>query len=357
MKQIRLAILGQGRSGRDIHGLHLQTAKGKEKFKIVCVADPIPQRRERAAKEFDCLVFSDYKEFLDRDDIDLVVNATPSHLHVPVTLDLLEHGFHVLCEKPLAQTAAQVDSMIAKSKEKGKMLAIFQQSRFAPYFQQINKVLESGVLGRIIQISVEFSGYARRWDWQCCQEFGGGNLYNTGPHPVDQALQLLNYPEGNPNVVCHMDRVNTFGDAEDYVKLLLTAPGRPVVDVEISSCNAYPGFTYNIMGSTGGLKGGMQDMNWRWFVPEEAPKQKLIKEPLHDKDWLPLYCSEPLVWHEDKWEVSDAGTFTYATEMLYDTVYDHLTKGTPLVVTPEQVRQQIWVMEESHRQNPMSRLT
>jgi hypothetical protein len=96
----------------------------------------------------------------------------------------------------------------------------------------------------------------------------------------------------------------------------------------------------------------MQELKWRWFVPEEAPEQELIRTPLHDDNWLPLYCSESLEWHEDKWQVEDAGTFTYATGRLYDTVYDHLTKGAPLVVTPEQVRQQIWVMEEAHRQNP-----
>ena len=354
MKQLRLAILGQGRSGRDIHGRYLLTAG--EKFIPAYVVDPIPERRERAVKEYGCRVFADYTELFGKSDIDFVVNAAPSYLHTPITLDLLKHGFNVLCEKPFAQTVAQVDDMIRQSRESGKMLAIFQQSRFAPYFEQVRRVLDSGVLGRIVQISIQFSGYARRWDWQCCQEFGGGSLYNTGPHPVDQALQLLDYPMGNPGVVCHMDRVNTFGDAEDYVKLLLTAPGRPVIDVEISSCNAYPNYTYNIMGSTGGLRGGEQEMKWRWFVPEEAPEQRLIKTPLHDADWLPLYCGEPLVWHEDTWERADAGTFTYATERLYDTVYRHLTEGTPLVVTPAQVRQQIWVMEESHRQNPMARM-
>jgi len=351
MKKLRVAILGQGRSGRDIHGRYLLTAT--DKYKIAYVVDPIPERRERAVKEYGCTALADYKELFGKDDIDFVVNTTPSHLHVPINLDLLKHGFNVLCEKPLAQTAAQVDAMIAESKNSGKMLAVFQQSRFAPYFQQVKKILDTGVLGRIIQISIHFSGYARRWDWQCCKEFGGGNLYNTGPHPVDQALHLMDCPDDSLNIVCHMDRVNTFGDAEDYVKLILSAPGKPIVDVEIASCNAYPGFTYNIMGSTGGLKGGLKEMQWRWFVPEDAPKQQLVKGPLHDKDFMPLYCSEPLAWHTDKWEVEDDGTFTYATAGLYDMVYDHLVDGVPLTVTPEQVRQQIWVMEESHRQNPM----
>jgi len=349
MKQLRLAILGQGRSGRDIHGKYLLTAL--DKFQVDYVVDPIPERREMAAKEYGCQVLADYTELFGKQNVDFVVNATPSHLHVPITMDLLSHGFNVLCEKPFARTAEEVDTMIVQSKKSEKMLAIFQQSRFAPYFEQVRKVLDTGVLGRLVQVSIEFNGYSRRWDWQCCQEFNGGSLYNTGPHPVDQALQLLDYPQGNPGVVCYMDRVNTFGDAEDYVKLLLTAPGRPIIDVEISSCDAYPSFTYNIMGSTGGLKGGMQEMQWRWFAPEEAPFQQLIKTPLHDAEWRPLYCGENLVWHEGKWEAEEAGTFTYATERLYDTVYRHLTEGTPLVVTPEQVRQQIWVMEESHRQN------
>jgi len=159
----------------------------------------------------------------------------------------------------------------------------------------------------------------------------------------------LNY-DGDPAVVCKMDRVNTFGDAEDYVKLLITAPNRPVIDVEISSCNAYPGFTYNIMGANGGLKGGYTKMEWRWFDPSEAPKQELIRGPLHDGNWSPRYCSENLVWHEGKWEVEDDGIFTLGTKRLYDSVKAHLKDGVPLVVTPQQVRQHIWVMEEAHKQ-------
>jgi hypothetical protein len=99
----------------------------------------------------------------------------------------------------------------------------------------------------------------------------------------------------------------------------------------------------------------MKEIHWRWFDPSKAPEQKLLKEPLHDKDWLPLYCGEQLTWHEDSWSVNDEGTFTYASGKLYSTVYDHLTRGTPLTVTAEQVRRQIEIIEEAHRQNPLSR--
>ena len=354
MKQLNIAIIGQGRSGRDIHGRYILSAP--QRYKAVYVVETIPERRAKAEREYGCSVLADYRELFGKTGIDFVVNASFSHQHVPITLDLLDHGFNVLSEKPFAHTAAQADELIAKRNSTGKMLAVFQQSRFAPYFEQVKKVIASGVLGRIVQISIAFNGYARRWDWQTLQEYGGGSLYNTGPHPVDQALNLLDYYEGMPGVLCKMDRLNVWGDAEDYVKLILTAPERPLIDVEISSCDAYPSFTYNVQGSTGGLKGSMKELKWRWFVPSESPVQKLIREPLHDKDWNPLYCSESLTWHEDSWNGDEAAVFSEAVGRLYSTVYDYLVNGRPLVVTPEQVRQQIAVMEEAHRQNPLSRI-
>ena len=125
-------------------------------------------------------------------------------MHVPITLDCLNHGYHVLCEKPLARRAAEVDTLIAAAQENDKILAIFQQSRYAPAFRKLREVIDSGVLGRIVQISIAYNGFARRWDWQTLQEYNGGNLLNTGPHPVDQALQLFG-TDIMPQVTCIMD--------------------------------------------------------------------------------------------------------------------------------------------------------
>ncbi len=353
MRKLRLAILGQGRSGRNIHGEYLKT--NLEQFEVAYVVDPIELRRERAKEEYGCEVLETYQELFDKTDIDFVVNATPSYLHPSITMDLLNHGFNMLSEKPFARTAKEVDDIIATAEKNNRMIAVFQQSRFAGYYEQVKKVIDSGVLGRLVQVSIEFNGYARRWDWQCCQDFYGGSLLNTGPHPVDQALDILNFREGMPTVFCKMDRANTYGDAEDYVKVILTAPDRPLIDVEISSCDAYPSFTYNIMGTNGGLKGGMNQMNWRYFKPEETPDQQLVRGPLCDENGFPKYCSEQLKWYEDEWSTEKMDSFTLAVDRLYQTIYDHLVNNVPLVVTPQQVRQQIAVMEECHKQNPLSK--
>jgi predicted dehydrogenase/sugar phosphate isomerase/epimerase len=347
-KPLRVAIIGQGRSGKNIHAACLSRLTGK--FKIVAVVDALEERRKTAEKEFGCTTYSHYQQLFDRTDLDFVVNASPSHLHVPITLDLLNHGFNVLCEKPLARRPEEVDSLIEASVKSGKVLGVFQNSRSVPVFMNMREVMDSGVLGRIVKVDIQYNNFARRWDWQTLQENNGGNLLNTGPHPVDQALQL--FGDTPPQVTCFMDRANTFGDAEDYVKVILHGANRPVIEVEISSCCAYPsGFVYNVQGTQGGIKATAKKMEWKYFLLEEAPKQKLTRTPIINANGEPAYCKEKLIWHEESWEA--AGTGDNSThETFYHMFYNTIAYGLPLEITPQQVRQQIVVMEQSQKQNP-----
>jgi predicted dehydrogenase len=351
MKRIRVAIIGQGRSGRDIHGAYL--SQDTRRFEIAAAVDPVRERRERAAAEYGCETYRSHEPLLRRDDLGLIVNAAPSHLHVTVSLQFLRAGFNVLSEKPLASKAKEVDLLISASKKAGKVLAIFQQSRYAPYFQQVREVIDSGVLGEIVQISIAFSGFSRRYDWQTLTECNGGNLLNTGPHPLDQALQLFG-TDTMPQVACFMRNAVSYGDAEDHVVLILTGEGRPLINLEISSCCAYPSFTYHVYGTLGGLKGSTSEMKWRYYLPREAPKLRLRRTPLSKPDGTPSYCTDSLKWHVRKWRIpeSKGNMFAVMSGAFYRMLYRTLTTGTPLDITPEQVRQQIAVIEECQRQNP-----
>jgi len=346
---IRAGIIGQGRSGLGIHANWF--TKSPRKYKIVAVTDILKDRRERAVSEFGCEAYSDYHEMLQRDDLDLVVNSLPSHLHPQGSIDALKAGHNVVCEKPLAPNMRDFRRVRAAAKRSGKVLAPYQQSRNAPYFTQVQKVIASGVLGRIVMIKVYCNGFARRWDWQTLQEFGAGSLLNTGPHPVDQALCLLDWKK--PEVHCLMDRANVAGDAEDHVKVIMTRKGMPTIDLEISSCCAYPGDMYQVYGTQGGLSGGASGLRWRYFKPKEAPKLKLIRTPLPG----PSYCREHLKYYERTWEPSKAqrNGFTYMSKLFYDHLYKVLRDGAPLQMTLEQVAVQVAVMEECHRQCSLSR--
>lgn len=345
--KIRVGIIGQGRSGRNIHADNL--FKLKDQFEIVAVSDGMEERRNMAIRDFGCEAYSDYHEMMKRTDLDLIINATPSHLHVPISLELLEAGFNVLCEKPLARKVEEVDQLIAASTKAGKMLAVFQQARFNPIFLKIREIIESGVIGRVVQISIRPNGFARRWDWQTLKSHNGGNLLNTGAHFLDQALQLYG-TESMPNVLCQMDSANSFGDAEDYCKIVLTGKQKPLVDIEISSCCSFPGDLYNIQGTNGGITATGNSVNWKYFKPEEAPEQTLQEQPISKPDGSPVYVSETLTWYEDSWKPD--GEQLSPQNAFYYMLHAALTEGKPLAVTPEHVRQQIAVMEECFNQNP-----
>ena len=351
MKKLRVGVIGLGRSGYDIH-CHLMSLL-PERFEIAAVTDPIPARVAEAVESFGSTGFADYESMLASANLDLVVNASPSHFHVPVSLDVMDRGFDVLCEKPLARKAAEVDSLIAKRDSTGKRIFVYQQSRFAPYFREVRKVIESGVLGRVVMIKIAFNGFARRWDWQTLQENNGGNLLNTGPHPLDQALQLFGDAEF-PEILCFMDRANTFGDAEDHVKLILHGKKSPTIDLEISSCIDYSPFTYQVYGTMGSLAGTTTHLDWKYYLESEAPPQELIREPLEGR----AYCRENLPRKEGSWDVpeDESNMFDFMGTSYYRDLHAGITVGKQMVVNVEQVRTQIAVIEECHRQNPLSTL-
>ena len=345
---IKAGIIGQGRSGKDIHARTFGLLP--EKFKISAVAERLEDRREEAKRDFGCDAFPDLASMLSaRPDLDLIVNAATSEQHIPLTEQCLDAGFKVVSDKPFGRRVADVDRLIAKAKAKGVFLAVFQQSRFAPYFQEARKVCESGVLGRIVQVKIFFNGFARRWDWQTLRKRDGGNLLNTGPHPLDQALHFIGR-DAMPEVLCVMDKLNSFGDAEDHVKLILTRKGRPTIDLEVSSCSNFNPYTYQIYGSRGSLAGTMTHLDWKYFKDEEAPAQSLLDGPMPKR----AFCSEALTWHEGSWEAPEEvkrNLFDYMATRYYSRLHDSLTKGAELAVKLEEVRQQIAVIEEAHRQN------
>ena len=139
--------------------------------------------------------------------------------------------------------------------------------------------------------------------------------------------------------------------AEDYVKIILRSPDKPLIDLEISSCDAYTGPLYQVQGTRGGLKAQMTQIDWRYFKQEEAPQQALLREPLQSEEGLPLYCSENLTWYEESWSTKDANVFSGAVYRFYDNIYSHLTEQNPLLITADQVEKQITVIERCHQQN------
>lgn len=353
MKKLKLAIIGQGRSGRNIHGWFLKS-ENNDIFDVVAVVEQDTERRERALVEYPgCKVYADYRELFERDDLDLVVNTSFSHQHYEITKDLLLHKFNVLVEKPFARNYYECSDLMRTAKENQVVLAVFQQSFLAPFFVETKKMLETGKLGDIKQVSIRYNSMSRRWDWQTLQTKLGGSVYNTGPHPIGLALDFLDFDKQVRVVFSRLDRVLTSGDAEDYAKIILTAPNKPVIDIEISSVDAFNDYTLKIQGSKGTYKCTLSDYKMKYIINGENPDRPVIAELLKNEEGLPVYCSEQLITHEEEGKF-EGSAFNVAVERFYRMLHNTLTTGAPLVIKPEWAAQIINVVETVHAQNPMT---
>ena len=361
MKRIKVGIIGQGRSGRNIHRHLLECCPAlQERFDVVAVADPIEERRVNTNPGANpkCKQYDDYKKLLKDKNVELVVNASRSHLHVDISIEAMKAGYNVISEKPLASKVSEVDRLFKVQKDTKKFFAVFQQARFRPLYQKICDVIRSGVLGEIAMVKVSYNSFGRRWDWQTIQGLNAGELMNTAPHPLDQMIGLWDmFGATMPDrIFSKLANYNNFGDAEDFVKLVFEGKGHPVIDLEVTKECMFPQKMYQVFGSNGSLVADGNTVEWKYYHPEEAPSREVRIATMETDGRLPVYCSEKLNFYSEKMELPDfANSFDDWGTKYYCNIYDALTTGAPLVVQLEQVRRQIAIIEECHKQNPLKK--
>ena len=356
MKKLNLAIIGQGRSGKDIHGAYYISDKNIY-YNVKYVVDADEHRRQVSLERYPgCEVFADYRELFDKKDIDVVVNASYSHMHYPITKDLLEHGFNVLCEKPFARNAYECDTVMKIAKEKGLVLAAFQQTFHAPFYSDIVRIIKEKVIGDVVQISVRYNGFSRRWDWQTLQSKMAGGTFNTGPHPIGLALGFMDFDENIRVAFSSLKSTPlSSGDSDDYCKAIFVAPGKPVVDLEISSLDAYSSYNVKLQGTRGTFKATPSAYEYKYIVDGENPERPVAEEFIQDENGNPTYCREKLIVHEESGKY--AGTaFDIGKASLYEDLYYAITEGRELFIGMDKVRQIVNVTDQIYAANPMPRI-
>ncbi len=350
MEKLKVAIIGQGRSGRNIHGFYFRSEENQH-YQVVAVVDCDEARRKLALEEYPgCQVYEDYTQLYGQ-ELDLVVNTAFSELHYSISKDLMEHDLPVLVEKPMARNYEEAVDLIRIAKERNVFFGVFQQYFLMPYYRKLKETIASGKLGRITQVNIAYSGFERRWDWQAQLSHMGGCVYNAGPHAVGFGLDLMDFSEDAQVVYSKLDRVLASGDAEDVAKIILAAPGKPVVDIEINSNDAFCDYKLKVLGSRGTYKTGVRHYDMKYIIDGENPEQPEINEPLTNAEGLPSYCTEKLIIHEESGDFEGVPS-QVATARFYEMVYGHLAEGKPMAVTAANIAKLIDVIEVIHEQNP-----
>ncbi len=193
-KNIRWGIAGLGNiAGKFAEDLGL--VKGGE---LYAVASRSSERAQAFAKTHQApKSYGSYEEMFADSDVDAVYIATPHTSHAALAISAMEHGKHVLCEKPAGLNSTQVASMVKTARNQGVFLMEALWSRFNPTIRRVKEMVSSGEIGEIRYLHADFAFYAldRSEEGRLLNpEMAGGSLLDIGIYPVFIAYLLL----GNP---------------------------------------------------------------------------------------------------------------------------------------------------------------
>lgn len=192
---LKVGIIGCGGIAK---GKHLPALAEVNEVEIVAFCDLLIERAEEAKETFgieSAGIYTDYKEMLKNQDLDVVHVCTPNNSHAELSIAAMEADCHVMCEKPMAKTSAEAKQMIEASEKTGKKLTIGYQNRFRTDSNYLHQICEEGQLGEI------YFGKAhairRRavptWGVFLDEEAqGGGPLIDIGTHALDLTLWMMN---------------------------------------------------------------------------------------------------------------------------------------------------------------------
>ncbi|HEX2998623.1 MAG TPA: Gfo/Idh/MocA family oxidoreductase [Armatimonadota bacterium] len=152
-RPLTVAIVGAGH--RSV-GYARYALSHPERLRVVAVAEPNDIRREAVAREHQipaAMQFRSYADLANRPPVaDAVINGTMDQLHYDSALPLLENGYHMLLEKPIARTEREVRSLIETARRQERTVMICHVLRYAPFYAKVKELLESGAIGEIIAL-------------------------------------------------------------------------------------------------------------------------------------------------------------------------------------------------------------
>lgn len=291
MKEIHYALIGCGRIATN----HVK-AVVNQKLHFTAVCDLLPENMEsllaKHGLETDPSIarYTDYKKMIEEHpEINLAAVATSSGNHAEIALYCIEHGIHVIIEKPMAMSLADADAIIQKSEEKGVVVSVCHQNRFNVAVQKMRAALEEGRFGQLSHGSIHVRwnrnrDYYEQAPWRGTWAEDGGCLMNQCIHGID----LLRWMMGDEIDTVYgvtRRRQHTYLECEDIGMAVLTFRNGAVATIE-GTTNVFPKNleeTLYLFGEKGTVKLGGKSTNnidvWDFADEDETDSEnKGLKE-------------------------------------------------------------------------------
>ncbi|WP_265459692.1 oxidoreductase [Enterococcus sp. HY326] len=334
---LTIAYIGNGKS---TNRYHLPFSLKKENIKVKTIYSP----KDNLAWEKIAGIHytTDITEVLTDSDIQLVVICTPSDQHYPLAKKVLEAGKNVLVEKPFSETSAEAKELFALAKEKGLFVQCYQNRRFDSDFLTVQKVIQSGKLGDILEVEMHYD-YYRPEIPESIHEFSRINsyLYGHGCHTLDQVISFFGDPDDVHYDVRQLlgpNRMNDYFDLDLYY-------GTMKVSVKSSYFRLKERPSFVVYGKKGVFvketKDRQEEDLKKFYMPTNADFG--IDLPQHYGTLT--YMDENGNYHEEK-VVSEVGDYS----RIYQGVYETLINGADKIVKDEETIRQIEILEEGINQ-------
>lgn len=188
---INIGIIGYGGMGSYHHKELIKQADGVQ---VIAAYDSKPER-QTAAKKAGIVTYESFESLLSEEQIDAVLIATPNDVHKELAIQAMINGKHVICEKPAMLSTAELDEVIAVSKETNQVFMVHQNRRWDSDFLIIQNLYQKKQIGELFRIESRVHGAnGIPGDWRHLEKHGGGMLLDWGVHLLDQLLFMVDSP-------------------------------------------------------------------------------------------------------------------------------------------------------------------
>jgi predicted dehydrogenase len=202
--KIRIATIGMGIIGH----YDTKSALASGEAELAAVADLYDGRLIRAKEVFGSQIFTtrDYREILERKDIDAVLICTPDHWHSRIAIEALNKGKHVYCEKPMVHKAEQGHPVIAAHKKSGKVMQIGSQRTSSVAFSEAKKLYDTGAIGQLNSVVASYNRHSSLGAWQ----------YSIPPDASSKTIDFDKFLGNAPKVPFDATRFFRWRNYRDY---------------------------------------------------------------------------------------------------------------------------------------------
>jgi len=229
MEPIHIGVIG---TGTFTCGSHLPVINSLPTLQVRALCDPDGGNLRRAAAlvPHPVATVSDFRDLLDRPDLDAVLVATPTHLHAEIAIAALEAGKHVLCEKPLAPRPEGLRPLLEAWRASGRVLQVGYVYRYAPVFQRLRACIEGGEIGEPRMIWAHEFRAAFYTPWRYDARISGGTLVEKCCHHFDLFQWMLGAPATTVAGVGGQAVVRPGAEVETIIGTRLRVPETDLLD-------------------------------------------------------------------------------------------------------------------------------